>query len=255
VIYVLRYVLVAVYTVFWGTVACLALCVDRSGESAIWVGRNWVRWIFASCGIRVEAEGLEHVDPARPQIFMCNHQSVVDIGALVVSLPVSWRFVAKRELLWIPFFGWALGLSRHVIVDRGDREKAVASLRRAAKRVAGGVNVIIFPEGTRSPDGELKPFKSGGFHLAIESQVPIVPVSISGSRRITPKRSLRIESGTVKVVYGKPIPTRGLGTEDRQALKDEVRRGILAGYDPMLHPSEIAAARPGVADTARLPAA
>jgi 1-acyl-sn-glycerol-3-phosphate acyltransferase len=245
-VYVFRYVLIALYTVFWGTVACLALCVDRSGESAIWVARNWVGWIFATCGIRAEAEGLEQVERSRPQIFMCNHQSVVDIGALIVTLPVSWRFVAKRELLWIPFFGWALGLSGHVIVDRGRREKAVASLRRAAERVAGGVNVIIFPEGTRSPSGEMGPFKSGGFHLAIESQVPIVPVTVSGSRRITPKRSLRVESGRVKVVFGEPIPTKGLSVEDRQALKDAVRRGILAGYDAELQHPDQGGSTPGL---------
>jgi 1-acyl-sn-glycerol-3-phosphate acyltransferase len=234
VIYVFRYLLIVVYTIFWGVVACLALCVDRSGESAVWAGRGWVGWIFASCGIRVEAEGLEHVDRTRPQIFMCNHQSVVDIGALIAVLPVSWRFVAKRELLWIPLFGWALGLSRHVIVDRLHRQKAVASLKRAAERIREGVNVIIFPEGTRSPSGELGPFKSGGFHLAIEAQVPIVPVTVSGSRHITPKRSLRVESGRVKVVFGEPIPTKGLSVEDRQALKEAVRRGILAGYDEAL---------------------
>jgi 1-acyl-sn-glycerol-3-phosphate acyltransferase len=246
VIYVFRYVLIALYTVFWGVVACLVLCVDRSGESAIWAGRRWVAWIFASCGIRVEAEGLEHVDRTRPQVFMCNHQSVVDIGALIAVLPVSWRFVAKRELLWIPFFGWALGLSQHVIVDRGRRDKAVASLQRAAERIRAGVNVIIFPEGTRSPGGELGSFKSGGFYLAIESQVPVVPVTVSGSRSITPKRSLRVESGRVKVVFGEPIPTKGLSVEDRQALKDAVRRGILAGYDAELQHPDQGGSTPGL---------
>jgi 1-acyl-sn-glycerol-3-phosphate acyltransferase len=231
VIYAARYLLIVLYTVVWGLPACLVGLLDRSGEGVIWIGRPWVRWIFWSCGVRVEVEGLENVDPRRPCVFMSNHQSVTDIGALVTSLPVSWRFVAKRELTWIPLFGWALALGGHPIVDRGNRERAVASLRRAAERVREGTHVVIFPEGTRSESGEMRSFKSGGFHLAIQAQVPIVPVTVSGSRRITPKRSLRIESGVVKVVYGKPIETAGLRIEDREALKQQVRAAIAAGYD------------------------
>jgi 1-acyl-sn-glycerol-3-phosphate acyltransferase len=232
VIYALRYLLVALYTIFWASLACVAPVVDRSGESPVWMARCWIRWIFATCGIRVVAEGLENIDPNQSYVFMTNHQSVIDIGAIIATIPVSFRFVAKKELTWIPFFGWALRPAGHVIIDRGNRSKAVRSLERAAQRVANGVNVIIFPEGTRSPTGELRAFKSGGFHLAIGAQVPILPATISGSQAITPKRSLRIESGTVKIVYGKPIPTAGLSVDDRERLKDRVREAILQGYDP-----------------------
>jgi 1-acyl-sn-glycerol-3-phosphate acyltransferase len=234
VIYVARYLLIVVYTIVWGIPACLVPLVDRSGESVIWIGRQWVRWIFWTCGIRVEVEGLENVDPRRACVYMSNHQSVIDIGALVLTLPVSWRFVAKRELTWIPLFGWAIWLGGHVIINRGRNDRAVASLRRAAERVRSGMNVIIFPEGTRSETGEMRAFKSGGFHLALEAAVPILPVTISGSRWLTPKRSLRVESGRVKVRYGKPIETRGLRVEDREALKQQVREAIAAGYDPEL---------------------
>lgn len=233
-IYVLRYALIALYTVVWGIPATLVAPLPGSGELIVFIGRQWVRWIFRSCGIHVEVEGLEHVDRDGPQIIMTNHQSVVDIGALITVLPVSWRFVAKRELTWIPFFGWALGLSDQIIIDRGRRERAVASLRRAAERVRGGRNVIIFPEGTRSPDGTLRAFKSGGFHLALQAQVPIVPATVSGSHLLTPKGSLRIESGRVKVSFAPPIATAGLDVEDREALKERVRQAILAGYDPEL---------------------
>jgi len=121
-----------------------------------------------------------------------------------------------------------------VIVDRGNRERALRSLRRAATRIRSGTNVIIFPEGTRSDSGTLGAFKSGGFHLAIESGVPIVPVSVSGSRRITPKRSLRIESGRVRIRYGTPIPTQGLDIERRGWLKEQVHDAICKGFDPEL---------------------
>jgi 1-acyl-sn-glycerol-3-phosphate acyltransferase len=235
-IYVLRYVLIVLYTVFWGTLALALAFVDRSGEGVIWVARNWVRWILVTCGVRVDAEGLGRLDPAQPYVVMANHQSVFDTAALVATLPMSFRFVAKRELAWIPFFGWALAAGGHVIIDRADRASSVKSLERAAARIRTGTNVVIFPEGTRSRSGELGEFKSGGFHLALAAQVPILPVTVSGSSRITPPRSLRIESGRIHVRYGEPIPTAGLGVDDRQELKERVRKAITAGFDPGLEP-------------------
>jgi 1-acyl-sn-glycerol-3-phosphate acyltransferase len=229
VIYAVRLVLVAVYTVIWGVIG---MCVAPfSGDAVLWVGRHWIGWIFSTCGLRVEAEGLEKIAPAHPCVFMSNHQSVLDIGALVLTIPVNWRFVLKKELLWVPFFGWVLALSDQIVIDRGRRERAVASLRRAAQRIRAGASVIIFPEGTRSLTGELREFKSGGFHLAIEAQVPIVPATVSGSFELIPKHSLRIRSGTMKIVYGDPIPTQGLTGDDRGALKDRVRAAIQQGFD------------------------
>ncbi|HEX2485249.1 MAG TPA: lysophospholipid acyltransferase family protein [Myxococcota bacterium] len=236
--YVVRYLLIVLYTVVWGVPACIVPLFDRSGEGVIWIGRQWLRWIFWTCGISVDAAGLENVDSRRSYVFMSNHQSVFDVGALALTLPVRWRFVAKRELTWIPLFGWAIWLGGHVIVDRGRRDKAIASLRRAAKRIRDGTSVIIFPEGTRSETGALREFKSGGFHLALEAGVPIVPVTVSGSQHLTPKRSLRVESGHMKVRYGKPIETTAYGHDEREALKLAVRDAIQAGYDPELQRPE-----------------
>lgn len=233
-IYLYRYAVIVLYTVFWGVIACVLALVDRSGEGVIWVGRRWVGWILALCHVQVDVEGLDNFDPSRPYVVMSNHQSVFDIAAILKTLPMSFRFVAKRELTHIPLFGWALALGGHVIIDRARRERAVHSLERAAQRIRGGVTVIIFPEGTRSPTGQLREFKSGGFHLALQAGVPVLPVSVSGSRHITPKRSLRIESGRILIRYGKPIPTEGLGVEDRGKLKEAVRAAILAGMDPAL---------------------
>lgn len=235
-IYFVRYLLVALYTIFWGVLGVVLGLVDRSGRGVLWVGRNWIHWCLVTCGVEVEARGLEGVP--QPCVVMSNHQSVFDIAALVHTFPHPvWRFVAKRELLRIPFFGWALALANQVIIDRGDNEKAVRSLKLAAQRVRNGENVLIFPEGTRSSDAILHDFKSGGFHLAIEAGVPIVPVTVSGSHHITPKRSLRIEKGRVLIRYGKPIPTDTLGIDDRNDLKKRVREAILAGYDPELQPN------------------
>jgi 1-acyl-sn-glycerol-3-phosphate acyltransferase len=233
-IYVYRYGMIVLYTIIWGLIGIVTGLVDRSGEGVIWVGRRWIGWILATCGIEIECEGLENVDRAHPAVYMSNHQSVFDVTAIVATLPVSWRFVAKKELLFVPFFGWVMGLGGHVIVDRGRHERAVKSMRAAADRIRRGTNVIIFPEGTRQTSAGLGEFKSGGFHLALEAGVPIVPISVSGSRRITPKGSLRIERGRLKIRYGKPIPTRGLDVERRNELKEQVRHAILAGLDPEL---------------------
>ena len=229
-IYVLRYCLIVLYTAFWSSLACLLALVDRSGESVIWVARRWVSWILRSCRIRVESEGAENVAAAQPVVLMSNHQSVFDVAAIVTTLPTSWRFVAKRDLTWIPLFGWALVAGGHVIIDRGHRHHAIESLARAAERVRRGVNVIVFPEGTRGNGRSLQEFKSGGFHLAIEAGVPILPVTVSGSQHITPRGSLRIESGTIHVRYGTPIPTASLGIDGRLQLKAAVREAIVKGF-------------------------
>ncbi len=231
-IYVIRFTLIVLYTVFWGIPAMLV--APFSGEAIVWIGRNWLSWIFRTCGVRVVPEGLERIDRTQPYVVMSNHQSVLDIGALVLTLPLNWRFVAKRELTYVPFFGWALGLSDQIVIDRGNRTRAIHSLHNAAERVRGGISVIVFPEGTRSPTGRMREFKSGGFHLAIEAQVPILPATVSGSFDLIPKRSLKVRSGTIKVVYGQALPTAGLGTEDRHELKERVRKAIEAGYDPVL---------------------
>jgi len=234
VIYVFRYTLVALYTIFWASVVCVLCVFDRSGDRAVGCVRLWARWILVSCGIEVEVEGRDGIDPQIASVVMSNHQSVFDILALVSTLPLEWRFVAKRELTWIPFFGWGLVAAGHIIIDRGRNERAVASLKEAAERVREGVSVIIFPEGTRSETNDLRPFKSGGFHLAIQAQAPILPVSISGSGKITPRNSLRIEAGRILVRYGRAIPTLGATAEDRDRLKQGVRSAIVAGIDPAL---------------------
>ncbi len=233
-IYVVRYALIALYTVFWASVACVEALFGRGGEGGVRAGRNWARWILWTSRVAVEVEGLENIAPDRSYVVMPNHQSAFDITAIAATLPLSWRFVAKRELTWIPFFGWGLVAAGHFVIDRRNNERSVRSLRRAAERVQLGTSVIVFPEGTRGATGELGPFKSGGFHLAVEAGVPILPATISGSRRIAPPKSLRVESGRVVVRYGKPIPTEALADGDREQLKEEVRRAILAGFEPAL---------------------
>jgi 1-acyl-sn-glycerol-3-phosphate acyltransferase len=247
---VLQLCAVAIYTVVIGPPIIVASFVD-GGRTMMRLGRVWVQWILSTFRVRVDVSGLENVPTHAPVILMSNHQSLVDIAAIVLTLPRTqrWRFVAKKELTRVPIFGQALVASRHIIIDRGDREKAVVSLRHAAERIRSGTTVIVFPEGTRSPDGHLRHFKSGPFHLAVEAQVPIVPVTVSGSQRITPKGQLIVHPGTVKIHYGKPIPTRGIGLEDRKQLADRVRDAIAQGYD-IVYQGEIVIEPDGAATSA-----
>ncbi len=236
----IRLALMCLYTLVLGPVVIMLSFVEPSGRLALRVGRLWVHWNVVTFGVSIEAAGLENVPRDEPAVFMSNHQSLFDIAALVETLPVDFRFVAKKELMRVPVFGWAMWASGHIVIDRGNRARAVARMQRAAERVRAGVNVIVYPEGTRSAESRLRPFKSGGFHLAIQAQVPILPVTVSGSHRVTPKGTLVVHPGRIKITYGKPIPTRGLTVDDRHELKRRVRAAVARGYDPELQgPVEI----------------
>lgn len=189
--------------------AMLVLCVapfDRGGKFAYRFTRIWTWLIIKAGGIRLRIQGLDRLDPARPYVFMANHQSNIDIPVLVQSLPgYQLRWVAKKELLRIPFFGWAMWASRHILVDRANRAKAMASLRRAREMIGKGISVVFFPEGTRS-GGDLLPFKRGGFLLAVKTRTPIVPVTIKGSRSVLPRGDWRVRNGEIQVIVSPPIP-------------------------------------------------
>lgn len=251
----LRLLLVAVYTVAIGLPVIAASPFDREARVVRFLGRIWIRSILRTFRIRIEPSGLENVSTHGPALFLSNHQSLVDIAAIVDTLPpsVSWRFVAKRELVRVPIFGWCLVATGQIIVDRGNRQRAVRSLQRAVERIRGGASVIMFPEGTRSADGSLRPFKSGPFHLAVAAQVPIVPVTVSGSQRITPKGSLTVHAGTVRIVFGKPIPTRGVRLDERNELKARVRAAIAEGYDVAFQGPPVIDPVPGDAAAAASP--
>ncbi len=224
---------VAINTALFGAVVTLVSFLDPTRRAPLAITRVWGRIVLGTYGVRIVVEGADGIPRDRPMVVMSNHQSVFDILALLETLPVPFRFVAKKELLRVPFFGWALWASGQIVIDRQNRTRAVASLRRAAARVREGASVMIFPEGTRSVDGTLQPFKSGGFHLAIQAQVPVLPVTVSGSQFISEKGTARVRRGrTMKVAFGALIPTEGLGPGDREELKRRVRAAIDSGYDP-----------------------
>lgn len=204
----------------------VALIVPPWSNAVMHGGRIWSRVLLAAAGARVTFHGLENVRRQNPCIFIANHQSMVDIWIMLSLIPPATRFVAKRELFRIPVFGWALAASGCIPIDRGNRTDAIRSLRVAAERIHGGRSVVLFPEGSRSLDGKLRPFKKGAFHLALQAGVPIVPVAITGSFDVLPPRSLRVRPGPVEVFVEPPVDVGPYQPEDHPGLLATVRETI-----------------------------
>jgi len=221
---------VAADTLLFGMLAILGCLLIPNGNALIWCARPWARVILSVSGARVRVAGAAGIPKDRAVLYVTNHQSLFDVLALVRALPGQYRIIAKKELFAIPVFGWALSLAGFIKIDRADREKAFRSLDIAASKIAGGMSVVVFAEGTRSPDGRLLPFKKGGFVLAIQSGCPIVPVSLSGSRAIMSRNSLDIRPGDIDVVIGRPIETGGWTMDRRDELIASVRRAVEAGF-------------------------
>ncbi len=206
---------------------------DSHGKYAYLVSRLWSWLILAIGGVSLRVHGLNHIDPRRQYVFMVNHQSNVDIPVLLQSLPgFQLRWLAKKEILWVPFLGWAMWAARHIPVDRGDRNDALRSLKKAKERMAAGISIVIFPEGTRSSNGELLPFKRGGLLLAAKTQTPIVPVTINGSWKILAKGDWRFRRGEIQVTVGMPVSLEDYRPGNLRALATRVRDLIAANLDP-----------------------
>lgn len=213
-------------TITAATLATLSGLIDRSGDTVLRLGRIWSRVILGVPGVKLQVVQRAPLDPRRPYIVMANHASMVDIWAMFVAVPVPFRFIAKKQLGAIPLFGWAMRAGRFIFIDRQNAASARRSIEEAARRIKSGQSVVIFPEGTRTRDGRLNPFKKGGFHLALDSGADIVPVAIHGSRAVMPRGSALIRSGTVRLEIGAPIATAGLAHGDREALVARVRAEI-----------------------------
>ncbi|HKY33210.1 MAG TPA: lysophospholipid acyltransferase family protein [Candidatus Polarisedimenticolia bacterium] len=221
----------AVSTLVFGLLAIAGCLLIPNGNPLVWCARPWAWTILMASGAPVRVAGRGSI-PAGPVLYVTNHQSHYDVLALIRALPGQYRIIAKKELFSIPVFGWALALAGFVKIDRSDREKAFRSLDEAARRMARGQSIVVFAEGTRSPDGRLLPFKKGGFVLAIASGRPIVPISVSGSRAVLPKGGRSVRPGVIEVTIGDAVPTEGLTLEDRDHLMARVRAAVEAGFTP-----------------------
>ena len=218
-------------TLVAGTLVIVLSFFVRSGNPLHKIARLWGKSILVVSRVKVSVKGLSNIDPSRPYIYMPNHQSNFDIPVLLGHLAVQFRWLAKKELFKIPIFGRAMRKAGYISIDRYHRDSAFESLKVAANKIKSGVSVLIFPEGTRSWDGNIRPFKKGGFVMAIDSGVPIVPVVITGTRAIMPKGKFRVYAGHVSMVIHKPIATSTYTRETKEALMESVRRVICEKFE------------------------
>jgi 1-acyl-sn-glycerol-3-phosphate acyltransferase len=224
---------IAVYTAVLGTASLVGGLFDRRGHFAHRCAQWWARLILATSGVRIERGG--HALPGEHEscIFVANHSSIYDVPVLFTAVPRQLRIMAKAALGRVPFIGWHLRLSGHLLVNRTNPGAGI--FKKMQRMARSGASLIVFPEASRTSDGQLKKFKGGIFLLAIEHGLPIVPVSVDGTRTVMPKGRLRVEPATVRVTVHAPIQTTGLSREDARGLADRTRE-IVA--------TEVRAARP-----------
>lgn len=224
------FVLLTLNTFLCAIAAILAAYFDSQNRGHA-VARFWSRLNLALSGVSVSLEGEDRIDKNQPYIVMANHQSHYDVFALMGLIPLQLRWIIKMELRKIPLFGYACEKVGYIFIDRGNHEKAMQSLKAAGEKIRAGASVIFFPEGTRSVDGTLRTFKKGGFVIALEARVPILPVTVLGGKEILPKGSLRIVPGEMKLIIHDPIPVDGYTYDTKEQLMERVRTAIEADLE------------------------
>jgi 1-acyl-sn-glycerol-3-phosphate acyltransferase len=198
------------------------------------LGAKMALWL---AGVRLEIHGLDRIPRDRPVVFMANHQSNCDPPALLAVLPPVLVMV-KKEFFRVPLIGRGMVQCGFIRVDRSNREQALEAVEKGVQALKAGKSFLVYPEGTRSPDGRLQRFKKGVFVMAIKASAPIVPISVSGSNKIMPKGKFVIRPGDVRITFHETVATEGFALEDRQIIMERVRRGILAGLEKGEWPRE-----------------
>jgi 1-acyl-sn-glycerol-3-phosphate acyltransferase len=219
---------IAVYTIVLGFLSLVSSLFSSRGYFGHWCARAWSWLILATTGVEVSITGLEKLNAKQTYVFASNHQSIYDIPVLFASLPYQLRIIAKKSLGRFPVLGWHLMRTGHLLVDR-QSSSPQRVFRWANELTAKGLSLIIFPEGTRSKDGHVGPFKGGPFYPAVQAGLPIVPISVIGSRHVMRKGRLTTKPGFVRVVVHDPIPTHAAAepdTREVRALASRVRETV-----------------------------
>jgi 1-acyl-sn-glycerol-3-phosphate acyltransferase len=228
---VLAFFWILVSTVAYGT-AIILVSIFNTGL-ARYIAHLWCIHLLFVCGVRVRAIGAEKLSRQERYVFIANHSSFFDIPTLYAGLPFSLSFIAKKELFFIPFFGWGIAAIGHIWIDRENARQARKSITRAiGKLKRRSISLVLFPEGTRSITGEVAEFRRGSFTLAIEAGVPVVPVTVRGTRDLLPKKSLFFKPGLATLVIGDPVYPQELAGIDKQKLSEIMRKRIIAGQEP-----------------------
>lgn len=214
-------------TFLFSITSFISTLFDSSGRLYAWHARLWARLGLGLNGVAVTLSGAEHL-PVGPVIFMSNHQSNFDILSLLAAMPRQVHWIAKKELFEIPVFGSSMRRGGYIPLDRSDGRKALQSMDEAAATIRQGKSVVLFPEGTRTPDGNLLPFKRGGFILARKAAVPVVPVTVNGSGKINPAGRIRLYSGNIRITLHPPLvaPPELRRSEAETWMMEAVRRRI-----------------------------
>jgi 1-acyl-sn-glycerol-3-phosphate acyltransferase len=222
----------------WAAMATLVLAIPiiaagllgRTGNLAFSLSKLWAYTMLGVSFVSAQIVNKEKIRQGTSYIIISNHQSLFDILALVTTLGVQYRWFIKKEVLKVPLFGYGLYASRNIFIDRSNTVKAIESINKGIKRLPKGVSVMVFAEGTRSPDGQIHEFKKGGFMVAIAHKMPILPVTVNGSRQVMPKGSLVFNPGKIQVVVGYPIDTSGYNIDTVDDLIRKTRNIIIENF-------------------------
>jgi 1-acyl-sn-glycerol-3-phosphate acyltransferase len=218
--------LIWLYTIVLGCVSLVVSFFDPSGERQQNIARLWSRMILWTVGAKVQVEGLDRIDISKPQVYVVNHLSAFDIPVLYSYLPFQFRILAKKELFRYPFMGWHLRRSGQIPVVLENPKASVRSLNLAVAAIRKGNSLVIFPEGGRSPDGQLHSFMGGAFYAAVKAQVDVIPIVLVGTYEMLKMNSFHIKPGQVQMVVGSPISTVGMSPRDIAKITERARVAI-----------------------------
>lgn len=224
--YIVFDLLIWSYTLVLGPLALIAGLFDSNGRVMHGFARAWSWLIMKTILSPVKVTGLDKIDTSKPHVYAVNHASALDIPVLYVNLPFQFRIAFKKELLSYPVIGWHLKRSGQVCIDQQNPAHSISSIRAALKGLKAGLPLVIFPEGGRTPDGEIKPFLAGAFFLAIKAQVDIVPVAVVGTYELLPMNTYHIKSRPLEMRVGEPISTVGLTLRDLETTSAKVQKAV-----------------------------
>ena len=224
--YLILNTLIWFYTLAMGVIALPGGMFDRTGRRLHWFSRTWSWLIMKTILSPVKVTGLDKIDTTKAHVYAVNHASALDIPVLYVNLPFQFRIVFKKELLAYPIVGWQLRRSGQVCIDQQKPTSSIAAIRSAVKSLKAGMPLVIFPEGGRTPDGDIKPFLPGAFFLAIKAQVDIVPVALVGTYELLPMNTYHIKCRPLEMRVGEPISTTGMTMRDMEAVSEKVRKAM-----------------------------
>lgn len=218
--------LIGLSVVVMGSISLVSSLFDSTGRLQHRVAVRWARMVLGICRVKVDVVGAENLDPRREYVFCSNHFSLIDTPVVFGWMPREFRILARHGLWKIPFLGWHLNRAGHLPVHRENPRVAARNIQRAADEVRAGYSVFLFPEGGRTREDQMRPFKPGAGYIAIRAGAPVVPMAIVGTRGILPPNSLNLRPGRAELRVGPPISTEGLDQRDAKELMARVREAI-----------------------------